>query len=159
MRILKNPSPESFAGLQRRAEYGGIRAIVTDEGDLFAWAGSSATHAEVSEDHAIYGTRLDIFKTTVTVVLAGGALELLDSPEKLKDFMSSHGHPDADIDDVKVLEAICDKETARIRANLNMARVLPDLDDLRADIDPRIDWTAATLAMIRDYTSERPQLA
>jgi len=154
LKILKNPSSRRLSAILARAEYSDVRAVLTDVGELHVWDGNEATHADVLDDYGLDGLRLDLRADSITIVLAGGALELLDCKEKVDVFFERHGHSGATLADTDVLADIADAETLKVRKMDSLRRAMPTLPTVNVDIDPRIDWGAVTLTKVLAFYGE-----
>jgi hypothetical protein len=153
--IIKNPTAARLSAMMKKVDYSLLRAILTEAGDLFVWDADEMTHASIHEDFEIFGTRLDLARNTVNIVLAGGARELLCEPEQVAEFFEAHGHPGASMHEDAVVAGICDRETRRITEAVAIRRALPDGFETYVDIDPRIDWATLTQKNTDDYNASR----
>jgi len=145
--IMLNPMPAQIKRMRRQAAYGSLRATLEDSGDLYVWDADAVTHGDVEIDHGISGLRFEIFESHLWVSLAGGAIELLDTPEKVEEFFAGHGMPGKTLEDKDNLIEICDAVKDRIMTVESVMKVMPNAK-VEFDIDPRQEWGITNLGAI-----------
>jgi hypothetical protein len=146
--ILENPSAPRLQGFLARSGYHSLRGVLTETGDLYVWDAEHMIHSDLDCIFGIVGLRIDIGEVGATVVLAGGAHELMLPSDNLETFFEQHGHPGATLDDVDVIEAICDAACEEVRGHRSFKNSA--FQDIDADIDPRLAHGRTNLAIVAE---------
>ncbi len=151
--ILVNPSPARLKGFINRSGYRCLRGIIDTIGDLYVWDADHMTHSDLDYMFGVEeGLRVDVTESSVSVVLAGGAHELMVPPDNLEMFFDRHGHSGATLEDIDVIEAICDTACDTVRSHRSFKGMDPN--EIVADIDPRLSYGRSNLKLVGEMLSE-----
>ena len=156
--ILLNPSATRLRALIARSGSRCLRGVIDEEGDFYVWDANHMVHSDLYFDFGITGLRLDVSDEAVSVVLAGGAHELMVPAEELENFFSVHGHPGSTLEDSGAIGAICDAACDQVLSHRSF--IGRDPCSVVADIDPRLPHGQANLQMVREaleYLASRSQ--
>lgn len=151
IKILLNPSRNELKKLIMDTPFHIVRGLICDEtGDLFCWDAGVYTHSDFKKNYGYTGIALEIEINSLKVVLAGGALELYDHPEKIMIFMANHGFPKARLNDISAMSAISDRYMLDVNNNENIQRC-GMASFVSVDLDPRIQNNFILLEKIQNY--------
>jgi hypothetical protein len=149
--ILVNPSSARLKGFVERSGYKSLRGIIDSAGDLYVWDAEHMTHSDLDYIFGVDGLRVDVNESSVFVVLAGGAHELMVPPDNLEAFFDRHGHPGAALEDTGVIEGICDAACERVSSHRSFRGTDPS--EIVADIDPRLPHGRTNLKLVGEMLS------